>query len=225
MNNWVSAPMMFLFVALAVFILGLIIRIQPGSNMTTPVPQVSKTSKTSTAQINDQVKSKPVTTTKLDINNKQQTAIHAKQKQLEKYFQQAVVMLHAKRYDLAIVALHQVLAIDPKMSEAHNNMGFALLGKKEYNIARDFFLTAIDLNDKQLNAYYGLALSHGELKEYQNAIGAMVTFIHLSSDQEQYLQKALDYLQQWRDMVKSEAETAKTETTEAETIKAETSNN
>ncbi len=136
---------------------------------------------------------------------------HVRQEQLKVSFQQSVAMLHIQRYDMAIVALHKVLAIDPQMPEAHTNMGYALLGLKRTAAARDFFMTALELDDNQLNAYFGLAESYAELDQYHSAIGAIVAYIHLSPDSEPYLEKAHKKLQAWRDKV-AENETAEVAT-------------
>lgn len=112
-------------------------------------------------------------------------------------FQQAVMMLHAKRYDMAVKALHRVLELTPLMPEAHSNMGYALLGTGEYKIAYDFFSTAVELRSMFVNAYYGMALSLEGLNEYEGAIGAMRTYLHLATEP-QYRAKAEDYIARWR---------------------------
>src|SRR3990172_1924037 len=66
-------------------------------------------------------------------------ATQLRAKEIKRRFDQAVMMLHAKKYDFAITALHRVLALAPRMPEAHVNMGYALLGKENYAAARDFF--------------------------------------------------------------------------------------
>jgi len=115
-------------------------------------------------------------------------------------FQQAVMMLHAKRYDMAVKALHRVLELTPVMPEAHSNMGYALLGTGEYKIAYDFFSTAVELRSMFDSAYYGMALSLEGLKEYEGAIGAMRTYLHLTTE-EHYHAKAEEYIVEWRRQV------------------------
>ncbi len=112
-------------------------------------------------------------------------------------FQQAVMMLHAKRYDMAIKALHRVLELTPLLPEAHSNMGYALLGTGEYKIAYDFFSTAVELRSMFDNAYYGMALALEGLGEYEGAIGAMRTYLHLTADAS-YRTKAETYIADWR---------------------------
>jgi len=111
-----------------------------------------------------------------------------------------VAMLHARRYDYAITALHRVLELAPRMPEAYVNMGFALLGKGEHRAARDFFQAAIDLRPYQHNAYWGLAVALEGLGDLEGAMGAMRTFIHLAPSDprtEAFVRKARAALWEW----------------------------
>lgn len=119
---------------------------------------------------------------------------HVVEKQREEVrlrFEQGVAMLHARRYDDAATAFHRVLQLAPQMPEAHVNMGFAMLGVKDYKVARDFFEGAIELRTSQLNAYYGLALAYEGLGNFEGAIGAMRTFQHLIPPDDPYLPQAV----------------------------------
>ncbi len=113
-------------------------------------------------------------------------------------FEQAVVMLHAKRYEHAITALHRVLELSPQMPEAHVDMGYALLGLGRYAAARDFFESALALRPAQHNAYYGLAIALDELKDLAGAVGAMRTYVHLAKADDPYLRKANAALWEWQ---------------------------
>lgn len=112
-------------------------------------------------------------------------------------FQQAVSLLHAKRYDYAIAALDSVLAISPNMPEAYVNMGFAFLGLEEFGPAQGAFEKALDLKLDQVNAYYGLAIALEGKKEFETALGAMRTYIHLSNPDDPHLVKARAALWEW----------------------------
>lgn len=112
-------------------------------------------------------------------------------------FQQAVALLHAKRYDYAITALDSVLAISPNMPEAYVNMGYAFLGLEEFGPARGAFEKAIDLKIDQVNAYYGVAIAFEGLKQYEAALGAMRSYIHLSQPGDAHLAKARSALWEW----------------------------
>ena len=120
-----------------------------------------------------------------------------RQLEIHQRFQQGVVMLHAKRHEHAVTAFHRVLALDPKLPEAHVNMGFALIGLERYAAARDFFETATTLRREQANAYYGLAVALDALHDREGAIGAMRTFVHLSKPDDPHWRKAQSALWEW----------------------------
>lgn len=117
--------------------------------------------------------------------------------QVMERFQQAVSLLHAKRYDYAITALDAVLAIAPDMPEAYVNMGYAFVGLEEFGPARGAFEKALELKVDQVNAYYGLAMAYEGLKEFEAALGAMRSYIHLSPPDDPYLVKARAALWEW----------------------------
>ncbi|HET8745408.1 MAG TPA: tetratricopeptide repeat protein [Ramlibacter sp.] len=121
------------------------------------------------------------------------------QREVQQRFEQAVVMLHAKQYDHAITALHRVLEIAPRMPEAHVNMGYALLGLAQPEAARGFFNAAIELNPRQANAYYGLALTEEARQDYEGALGAMRTFLHFARADDPYRAKARSALWEWEE--------------------------
>ncbi len=121
-------------------------------------------------------------------------------------FRQAVMMLHARRYDYAVTALHAVLEIEPLLPEAHVNMGYALLGNQRYAAARDFFLSAIELRSNQVNAYWGLAVSLESLCDLAGARGAMRSYIHLADSDDPFLSRARAALWEWDAQLNPEGE-------------------
>ncbi len=120
-----------------------------------------------------------------------------RERRITERFQQAVAMLHAKRYDYAITALDAVLAMSPEMPEAYVNMGYAFIGREEYGPAAKAFERAIDLRLNQRNAYYGLAVALEGLKEYEAALGAMRSYIHLAPPNDPYMTKARAAVWEW----------------------------
>jgi len=132
-------------------------------------------------------------------------ATAAREKEIAKRFQEAVMMLHAKQYDYAITALHRVIELSPRMPEAYVNMGFALLGLKKYKAAGDFFNSAIDIRPYQANAYWGLAVSLEGMKDLEGALGAMRTYIHLAPsdpDSQDYVRRARSAIWEWETRLK-----------------------
>lgn len=119
------------------------------------------------------------------------------QQEIAARFQQAIIMLHSRQYVYAVTALHRVLALAPRMPEAHANMGFALLGQGHYEAARDFFHSAIDLRPQQVNAYWGLAVSLEALCDIKGATGAMRSYVHLVDSEDPFLPRARAALWEW----------------------------
>ena len=115
-------------------------------------------------------------------------------------FNQAVAMLHAKRYEFAITALHRVIELSPQMPEAYVNMGYAMLGLQRYDAARDFFDAATEIKPFQGNAYWGLAVALENLGDVAGALGAMRTYVHLAAqdpDAGEYVRRARSAIWEW----------------------------
>jgi tetratricopeptide (TPR) repeat protein len=117
--------------------------------------------------------------------------------EIDMRFQQAAVMLHAQRFDEAMVALHRVLQLSPRLPEAHSNMGYALLGLEDHRGAHDFFMTATDLDPYLGNAYWGLAVSLEKLGDLEGALGAMRIYIHLAPPDDPHVRRARSALWEW----------------------------
>ena len=86
-------------------------------------------------------------------------------------------------------------------------MGFALIGLQQWRAAHDFFLSAVELNPEQANAYYGLAMALEGLGELRGAMGAMRTYIHRSSkdEPEAYIARARAALWTWEEKLREAA--------------------
>lgn len=117
--------------------------------------------------------------------------------ELRQRFDQAVVMLHARQYEHAATALQRVLQLAPGLPEGHVNMGFAMLGLKRGGEAAVAFERAIDLQPRQANAYYGLAMAMEQQGDMEAALGAMRSYLHLSRPDERYHAKARAALWEW----------------------------
>jgi tetratricopeptide (TPR) repeat protein len=124
-------------------------------------------------------------------------ASDARADEVAQRFRQGVIMLHAREHEHAAAAFHRVLALTPRLPEAHVNMGFAMLGQFRHGLARDFFESAIALRPSQRNAYYGLAAAFEGLGDLRGAVGAMRTYVHLSPPDDPYLRKANAALWEW----------------------------
>lgn len=141
----------------------------------------------------------------------QQYAKDARSAEIAKRFQEANAMLHAKQYDYAVKALHRVLQLSPRLVEAHVNMGYALIGLKNYKAAYDFFVSATELRPQQVNAYYGMAVALEGMGKLEGALGAMRTFIHLTAKDDPYIPKARAALWEWQERLATQKDDGKVE--------------
>lgn len=114
-------------------------------------------------------------------------------------FEQAVVMLHAKQYEHAATALHRVMILAPRMPEVYVNMGYAKLGQALPKEALIFFETATQLKPEQANAYWGMAVALEGSGDLAGALGAMRTFLHLSSGDDNFARRARSALWEWEE--------------------------
>lgn len=131
-----------------------------------------------------------------------------KRAEIDLRFKQGVIMLHAKDYDHALTAFHRVIELAPNMPEAHVNMGFALLGKKEYGAAADFFDEATNLRSSQINAYYGMAVAQEGLGNLRAAVEAMRAYLHRAPANDPYRTKAESAIWEWQETLNKERDAA-----------------
>ena len=66
-----------------------------------------------------------------------------------------------------------------------------------YAQAQVHFERALALNDRQLNAYYGLAISREKQGDRDSALGAMRVYVHLAEADDPYLRKAWAAIWEW----------------------------
>lgn len=120
------------------------------------------------------------------------------QGELQRSFDAAVLLLHARRFDEAQVVLRRVIELAPAMPEAHVNLGFALLGAQRADGARLAFERAVALKPEQANAYFGLALAQEALGDLELALGAMRSYLHLGrGESEAHLRRARAAVWEW----------------------------
>jgi tetratricopeptide (TPR) repeat protein len=115
----------------------------------------------------------------------------ALKRELDRHFERSVMLLHARRFDYALVAIEQVLSIAPRLPEGHVNLGYALLGLERHGDARTAFLNAIGLRSDQHNAYYGLALAEQGLGNLVAALTAIDSWLHTVEADNPYHEKAI----------------------------------
>lgn len=152
----------------------------------------------------------------LPVSAAKDPAGHATQKRIEEIdrrFKEAVALLNARQYEPAVAELQRVLALSPKMPEAHVNMGFAMLGLQRFPSARKFFENAIDLRTTQVNAYYGLAVALEGMQDTGGALGAMRSYVHLSKPDDPYQRRANAAIWEWEEQLKKNPTPAPLQTT------------
>ncbi|MEW8080050.1 MAG: tetratricopeptide repeat protein, partial [Candidatus Thiodiazotropha endolucinida] len=91
---------------------------------------------------------------------------------LDDLFLNAVGLLHTRHFEPAAHSFNKLVALAPWMPEAEVNLAYALMGMGQYAEAQHHFNRALELNDRQLNAYYGLAISLERQGDLDSALGA-----------------------------------------------------
>ncbi|WP_371374197.1 tetratricopeptide repeat protein [Thalassotalea aquiviva] len=117
--------------------------------------------------------------------------------QTQQHFKDAAELLRIGHHQQAITLLHKVLQRYPNLPEAHVNMGFAMLGLNDLQKAANSFAYAIELQPEFANSYYGLAMVAEQEQDWEIALSAMRTYIHLRQD-DSYLAKARAALDLWQ---------------------------
>jgi len=116
---------------------------------------------------------------------------------IEEQFRTAVGLLHTRHYVPATQQFGELVKRAPWMPEAETNLAFALMGLHRFEEAQAHFERALALNDRQLNAYYGLAISREKQGDTDSALGAMRVYVHLAEADDPYLRKAWAAIWEW----------------------------
>ncbi|MCB1849736.1 MAG: tetratricopeptide repeat protein [Gammaproteobacteria bacterium] len=116
---------------------------------------------------------------------------------LQSEFQYGVQLLRTSHPDLAISTFVNILRRAPHLPEAYANLGYAFLVLRRYADAQAQFERALNINMRQLNAYYGLALAHEGRGDLEKALGAMKTFVHLADEKDPFVRKARSAIWEW----------------------------
>jgi tetratricopeptide (TPR) repeat protein len=129
----------------------------------------------------------------------------SKHNELDQLFTMAVGHMQQGEYELAVNLWHQITLINPAIPEVKVNMGFSLFELGRFETARDFFISAMQQNDFQANAYYGLAITSEKMGDLEGALGAMRSYIHLAQNKEDqpFIRKARSALWEWESQLES----------------------
>jgi tetratricopeptide (TPR) repeat protein len=119
---------------------------------------------------------------------------------IRQLFNDSVQLMQIGHYRQALLKSHSLIKASPFMPEAHVNLGFIMINLKRLTAAERSFNYALDIKADQANAYYGLALVAEARADYQLALSAMRSYIHLTKDS-QYLPKARAALWTWQEKI------------------------
>ena len=129
----------------------------------------------------------------------------SKNNQLDRTFTTAVRHMQQGEYEQAVNLWHQILLNNAAIPEVKVNMGFSLFELGRYETARDFFISAMQQNAFQANAYYGLAITSEKMGDLEGAMGAMKSYIHLAQNKEDqpFIRKAKSAVWEWESQLQS----------------------
>ncbi len=135
----------------------------------------------------------------VDIPLSQNSDMSADNQDLDQLFGLAVRHMQQGEYEAALKRWHQILLRDAGIPEVKVNMGFTLYELGQFPAARDFFISAMEQNSFQANAYYGLALVSEKAGDLEGAMGAMRSYIHLAgpTEDERFIRRARSALWEW----------------------------
>ncbi len=92
-------------------------------------------------------------------------------KNLAAYHNTIVLMYdEAKLPEKAVAAATQLVEIDPNNAEAHFNLGYMLIKKKNFAEAANAFKKVIEIDPNMEYAYLQLGYCYGQIKQFQNAV-------------------------------------------------------
>jgi thiol-disulfide isomerase/thioredoxin len=97
----------------------------------------------------------------------------------------------------AMLAFKEAARLRPASSQAHVNLGFALVEMQSFDEALDEFSLALENNSGQFNAYYGIAEALEGKGELGQAAGAMKTYLYFAPASDPFRRRAEAALWEW----------------------------
>jgi tetratricopeptide (TPR) repeat protein len=105
----------------------------------------------------------------------------ARGKELQKLFEEGLAATNAGRYDEAIAKFTQGTAVFPQCFDCWDNIGFAHVQKKEYDLAEAAYKKAAELAPEDAAAYSGLANVYNAQRKFDLAAEASAKATALST--------------------------------------------
>jgi len=97
----------------------------------------------------------------------------------------------------AMIAFEEAARLRPASSQAHVNLGFALVELKAWEAAREHFARALEASPDQFNAYYGIAETLEGEGLIDQAAGAMKTYLYYAPAGDPFRRRAEAALWEW----------------------------
>lgn len=106
--------------------------------------------------------------------------------QARKHLADVRQLLRDGKYDQALERLNAVRPEVQHLPESLVLVGNALLGKRDYRTAGDFFYAAVDRDPTLADGYFGVAVAAEGLGDLELAIGGMRNYLHMQTDPDKY---------------------------------------
>lgn len=117
-------------------------------------------------------------------------------------FMEGVKLLREGHAAEALAMFQSARKRRPHSAALWTNIGFAMLANSENAVAA--FETALTINARQINAYYGLAMALEAQGEMEGALGAMRTYLHLAPKGTDFYRMASSAVWEWEEDRKAE---------------------
>lgn len=113
----------------------------------------------------------------------------------KEHFDKGVQLSLKGQIDEAIKEYEETIRLNPKSSEAHNNLGFAYMDKGDVDKALEHQKHAVEINPNLANAYFGLAMAYEKKGDKPNAIANWKKFSEMSQPHSKWWTKAQEHIQ------------------------------
>lgn len=105
---------------------------------------------------------------------------------LDRALADAETAIEQGRHDEAIRTLNRVRGEAMQSATAFHLIGKALIGKGDFETARDFLSKAIDLDPTRAMAYFDHARASEGLNDLESALGGMRSYLHMETNNDPY---------------------------------------
>ena len=132
---------------------------------------------------------------KFSAEELEDVSLEGEEDEFLKHFNAGIRFALRKYYDKAIEEYNKALALNPNVSELHNNLGYAYLDKGDIEQAIMEQKKALDMDPNLANAYYGLALALEKRGDTQGAIQHWEKYLEIAPSDTIWWNKAKERLE------------------------------